>query len=53
MDGTEPMTTVATSQALQAYQYKIAHPRRELEKLRRTLDKKELQLMRQASAGPT
>jgi hypothetical protein len=32
MDGTEPMTTTATAEELQAYQYRLARVGRELEK---------------------
>ena len=40
MDGTEPMTTQISPAALQAYQYKIARSRRELEKMQRKLDER-------------
>jgi hypothetical protein len=40
MDGTEPMTTAATLEALQAYQYKIARSKRELEKQMAVLDQR-------------
>ncbi|KAK1613915.1 hypothetical protein QYE76_019432 [Lolium multiflorum] len=40
MDGTEPMTTTATPQALQAYQYKIARSKGELEKQMAILDER-------------
>ncbi|KAK1682441.1 hypothetical protein QYE76_043289 [Lolium multiflorum] len=40
MNGTEPMTTTATPEALQAYQYKLARAGRELEKQRITPDER-------------
>jgi hypothetical protein len=40
MDGTEPVTTTATPEALQAYQYKIARSKQELEKQMALLDER-------------
>ena len=40
MNGIEPMPTAATSEALQAYQYKLAHVGRVLEKQRSILDER-------------
>jgi hypothetical protein len=40
MSGAEPMTTQATLQALQAYQYKLARFRHDLEKTQQELDKR-------------
>jgi hypothetical protein len=40
MDSTEPMTTTATAEELQAYQYKLARAGRELEKHKAELDKR-------------
>ena len=45
INGTEPMTVTATPEELQAYQYKLARIRRELEKQKNELD------MRQESAS--
>jgi hypothetical protein len=51
MNGTEPMTTTATPEALQACPYKLARAGRELEKQRAILDEIKLQLLHQVSAG--
>jgi hypothetical protein len=40
IDGTEPMTTTATAEELQAYQYRLARARRELEKQKVELDRR-------------
>lgn len=38
INGTEPMTTQASAEELIAYQYKLSHARRELQKLQDKLD---------------
>jgi predicted nucleic acid-binding Zn-ribbon protein len=41
MDGTEPMTTTATAEELQAYQYRLARVSRELEKQTAALNRRQ------------
>jgi hypothetical protein len=53
MNGTERMTTTATTEELQAYQYRLARAGHALEKQRKILTIEELQPLYQVRAEPT